>query len=514
MISLPEYPYPLSIALVSIVLLWTVLGKKKSKDSIPTVPYNLPWIGSGFDIARNGIGGWVRKNVHYGPVFRAYISGCSVVFVTDPVAARQVLNSRETDITSVFHESFGKTSVSMRSRDAELFLPSMGAMHAAMENHFSVDKLGDMLFHAQQQIKQMIPSEKKILKCGLYEFISKIIYRVTVSQLVDIPELETDRFYHGMRLYLFNIRRFIFMRIDLQKYFYFRAFRAREAFVSQIKGHLIKTDLNESTADSPACKTSGQLGRYADAIFKKKGVSVDGRARLMLLDIWVALVNTLPTAFSLVFHLLENPIAKEAVLDEVRKIAQLSVANSSTVTFAGFSQDDLNKMVKLDSVLNETLRFDTTRDVVRHREVVKDCNLKLTLADGKKVEFSVDRGSKIATCPVITNRDEEVFLNAEEFVWDRFVPRQDGHKPVEFFKSGKLLPYPFDAFANGPFYCPGRNFARIIIKAVVANLLLECDVRFAAASSRNSHAIHEAQTISWFKPLAPDMDVEIELRHY
>jgi len=503
-----EEPYYLAVASMFFLGVAALLRKKRSKcasSTIPLVPYILPWFGSAFNVARMGLKEWLIQNLHRGPIFKAHIYGRSYVFVTDPVAARQILNSKETDVSSILQEAFGKKSVSVPSREAALYLTDVGPIHNMIEKHFSTDRLNEILIQSQQQIKTMIPSDGKTHECGLFDFIAKIVYRVTLSQLFAIPELETDQHFNGMRLYLYHIRRFCFMQFDFLKYIYFGAFRAREAFVSQIKQHLIKNDSHVSVGVTN--NTKGNLGFDADAFLKKKGVSVDGRARLLLVNIWVSLVNTFPTVFSLVYRLLENPLAKEAVLEEVRNIAQRRGTN------ADFTQEDLNKMVILDAVLTETLRFDTTRDVFRYRQSERDLNLRLALADGKKVEVFVGKGSRIITCPLITNRDEDVFENANKFVWDRFVPRHDGHA-VEFFKSGKLLPYPVDAFASGPFYCPGRNFARVLTKALVANLLLECDIKYAPCASQNSRAFHEAETISWHKPLAPDVDIDIELRPF
>merc|ERR1712154_128173 len=62
--------------------------------------------------------------------------------------------------------------------------------------------------------------------------------------------------------------------------------------------------------------------------------------------------------------------------------------------------------------------------------------------------------------------DETVFENPTSFQYDRFLPNKVFTK-----QDGKVLSNPVRAFGGGTTMCPGRKFARIEIKAFVAELL-------------------------------------------
>jgi cytochrome P450 len=231
-------------------------------------------------------------------------------------------------------------------------------------------------------------------------------------------------------------------------------------------------------------------------------MSVDARARAIGGFIHAAMINTIPTAFWLIFHILENRKVYDEIVDEV-------LASGPVDAAAGvFSNDELKKMVKLDSMLTETLRLDNTSNSFRFRIVEHDLDLKLSLLDGRKMNFSVKKNTMVMTCPTLLHHDEEVFENAEEFKWDRFVPV--GDKPIEFRKGGRLISNPVDAFGGGPVYCPGRNFARGEIKAIVALMLLEYDLRFADGAVPPKPPMYDNQSFQYHG--VPAHDVVFELR--
>jgi len=507
--NLLSFAFPLSffhafIGLAFLTVLFSLIRKKRSKDTgdVPIVPYRLPWFGSALDIARYGLKVWLKnKSLQYGPVFRAYISGTAYLFVIDPIASRQVLNMKDTDVSLYAQEFVFKNAMMMRHKDVDNYLSAGDKVnHLLIENHFKTNALSDILYQAQRDMRQMLPPNQNGTKCGIYDFVGKIIYRIVVSELVDIPELLTDRSFEYFNALIVRVNALTFTHVYRQKYVEPRAYHAREFLVSIIKKHLCD-HVEEST-------TKGEIGRGGDAFLKGKGVSIDGRARLMLANLWVALFNILPTAFWLVHHILEDPVAKQAVVEEIRKIGQNRKEKSSNNNTI-FTHDDLNEMYMLESMLLETFRFDTTREIFRLRRAVGHLDLQLSMADGKKVQVSVDRGSKIITCPPLSNRDDEVFQSADKFVWNRFAPTCAG--PVEFRKNDKILPNPIDIFGSGPHYCPGRNFARGLLKALIANLLLQYDICFSENGDKKIPGLYKSVAISMFKTTAPDTDVEIEL---
>jgi hypothetical protein len=328
MISFQEYPF--SIALVTMALLLTIAVKKKSKKSqnksnLPMVPYALPWFGSAFSIKRmGGIIKWA-KSTYCGPIFQAYIAGRTYIFVTDPIAARQLLNLNRTDLYSPITELFGKFS-GLPPQDNKMLVSACVRFHGMIANSANSGNVTDTIVQGQHQIIQMISSQMKAgwTKSGLYELVGKMTYNVTVAQLFGIPELDTDYHFRGMHTILHDMFIFGATHPLIQKYSHPKAFSAREAIISSIKQHLIKIDrTNENSG------ISGGLVPSVNTLFKEKGIGIDKRARMMFPILLASLVNLMPTAFWLFYHIIGKPIAKQNIQDEIRKIMQLKDANAS-----------------------------------------------------------------------------------------------------------------------------------------------------------------------------------------
>jgi hypothetical protein len=419
--------------------------------------------------------------------------------VTDQVAAHQILNAKDSDITMKnIDEILVKKAAAVKASDAKIAL-SLNYYSIHHKHLMTEDVLSNMLFDMQKILHSEMPTAGNAwVKCGLKHF-GRMMIRATIAQTVDIAGLESDELLNCIQLFIKRIDDVMFRSPFLQKYVCSEVVSAREKVVSHIREQLIQED----TSSRSGQRSTGGLRRDMDALSKKSGISVDGRARGILLFIFAAINNTGPVVQSIFYHLLENSTAYKEVLDEVVNISQ---HESEKKLIDGFTLRELNEMVKLDSMLTETLRLDNTRNAYRFRRVARDLDLKLALSTGKKVEFFATRGSTVVTCPPIMNCDEDVFTSAEEFRWDRFLARNG--KAVEFRKNGSLLSSPVEAFGGGSHLCPGRNLARALAKSLVAKILLEYDIRFVDDVIPEKAKIKKKYSYG----RSPNMDITIELR--
>jgi hypothetical protein len=90
--------------------------------------------------------------------------------------------------------------------------------------------------------------------------------------------------------------------------------------------------------------------------------------------LWAANGNSIPTTFWTLFHLLENPVAWDAVKKEVQMHLPVHALDMTTPTSIdakdfsldkGWSTDDLNRCVLLGSALDEAMRLAASSMLLR-----------------------------------------------------------------------------------------------------------------------------------------------------
>jgi cholesterol 7alpha-monooxygenase/oxysterol 7-alpha-hydroxylase len=469
----------------------------------------LPWIGSALDIGGDLLG-WTKRCIEkYGPVFGAHIAGRSYIFVTDPFAARQVLNAKASDMSwRVVRRKVTRNALMMTLSDSEFLSRNDCKSRTILNKHLlQSDNLAILLDNYQKYIKEnMFPqldnsvetlNANGWLKKGMYDFVGQIVWNATLVTLYGMPDLATKDCFEFLckfdeRFHKFGQSRFFQWRHKEQ-------YHAREQYLSKVRESMKRRDAIDSRPAHP----KPLLGIELDNWMKDCEMDIDSRSKGIAANIHASVLNSIPTAFWLLFHILENRTAYDAIVEEVRETRQVNA------TVAVFSADELKRMVKLDSMLTETLRLESTNSKFRLRLVERDLpDLNLPLVDGSMMQFSVKKNTIVMTCPTLMHLDEEVFENAREYKWDRFVP--SGDKPIEFRKGGKLIINPVEAFGGGPVYCPGRNFARGEIKAIIALLLFEYDLRFADGVVPTKPAMLDNKTSQ--NHGVPAHDVVFELR--
>ena len=469
------------------------------KKNPPSVRYLLPWFGSALSIGSDLLGWIERQSECHGPLFSAYIGGKTFIFVCDRKAGMRVINSKSSDLSDREGKyKLQRNALGMTHLDASDISKSTEKKEIQTRHLLRLNVLPILLENYQKHILfnvyPNILQDKNVngqdwMKKGILDFFGEAIWRATVTVLYELPELDS---YEAFKLAMTFDENFLkFSNSRLFQRMHWKQYKAREDIIGLVKNALKKRDQHGDEANP----FKEKVGMELDHMSKKMGMNLDGRARFQVLSIHAAVLNTVPTTFWTVYHLLENPDAYNAVVEELQQIKKKSKF---------FSMDALNEMTKLDSVLMETLRLDSTEKQFRMRTVERDFDLELPFDDGTKKSFPVKKGTTVVTVPPLMNRDEEVFENAQSFQWDRFA------KQTVFKKNNKVIQSPVEAFGGGPTMCPGRNFAKVEIKALVASILCEYEVRFAKGLDAEKPGLRDKKL--YFSFGVPESDVEIEFR--
>ncbi|ERF71974.1 hypothetical protein EPUS_07444 [Endocarpon pusillum Z07020] len=140
-----------------------------------------------------------------------------------------------------------------------------------------------------------------------------------------------------------------------------------------------------------------------------------------------------------------------------------------------WSKATLAKMYRLDSVLRETLRFDPLDALTLQRKAMKD----VVTEDGLLLE----RGTNVAISSYTIHRDEENYPSAEVFDPFRFSRATDERSSRD--SSSSITPSEtYLPFGHGRHACPGRWFARMKLKLLVAYIFMNYDIQPVAPKPR------------------------------
>ncbi|EPQ60474.1 cytochrome P450 [Gloeophyllum trabeum ATCC 11539] len=187
--------------------------------------------------------------------------------------------------------------------------------------------------------------------------------------------------------------------------------------------------------------------------------TVDGWTRRMMV-INFAAIHTSSMSFTIaLFHLAANP---EAYLQPMREEVE-------TVTKEeGWSKASMQKMRKLDSFLRESQRLTGLDALALNRKVMKP----FMLSDGTRLPI----GTHIACAAMCTHSDNENYVSADVFDGFRFanMREEDGESIKYQFVSTSTDYVPF---GHGRHACPGRFFAAAELKAMLAHLVINYDVK-------------------------------------
>ncbi|NRB41410.1 MAG: cytochrome P450 [Pseudomonadales bacterium] len=194
---------------------------------------------------------------------------------------------------------------------------------------------------------------------------------------------------------------------------------------------------------------------------------------------WAAQSNTVAIAAYTVFHVMRDPAVKEIIVQEVTAAVQKS---SATTRLAKplITQGVLDKMPKLDAVIDETLRLYSTgfnmRQIAQTVEQRID-SVDIGLDSGRVL--SLDAAEFVAIYPRFMHMHPDIYSRPEQFQWDRFLGKQG---PNKFSYQSKPIKNSLSVFGGGVGMCPGRHFARNEFKLIVAALINDFDLEILDAT--------------------------------
>ncbi|KAI9797225.1 MAG: hypothetical protein M1835_001581 [Candelina submexicana] len=158
-----------------------------------------------------------------------------------------------------------------------------------------------------------------------------------------------------------------------------------------------------------------------------------------------------------------------------------------------FTKAGLDKMVRTDSAIRESMRLSSLTSKGLDRTIV--AKEGLTMEDG----VFLPQGTKVGTALYSIHRDESFYTNANKYDAFRFSrPLEEAKQDLSVIEAAPALgDMPQNApltqtsdtfleFGHGRHACPGRFFASVQLKLLIASLVLNYDVKPLATRPENT----------------------------
>lgn len=233
--------------------------------------------------------------------------------------------------------------------------------------------------------------------------------------------------------------------------------------------------------------SAGHLVKGIHKHTTKYGLSYEDMARFELATVIAMLVNTLPSAFWLLYYIYKDEKLLEDLRTEVATIVQPNEFASGVVARTIPVADLKTRCPLLNSTWLEILRHHA--DGSSFREVTAD-----TILDQR---YLLKKGNVVQMPAIVIHNDVSVWgPDAAQFNAYRFLADDDtkSEKPDaesdQRRRQAKSVPGAFRAFGGGQTLCPGRHFVTTELLSLTAMMIMRFD--FAHGSGKT-----EWPTLGW-----------------
>ncbi|KAK4464954.1 putative cytochrome P450 E-class, group IV [Cladorrhinum samala] len=242
-----------------------------------------------------------------------------------------------------------------------------------------------------------------------------------------------------------------------------KALRARLRAGEELLRPLLAERRNLSDTEE---KPEDMLQWILDGQSKYRPYSTEELARVQLTLSFAAIHTTTMTATNTLYNL--------AVYPEYIPILREEISSVLSTTGGVFTSQALQNMKRLDSFIKESMRIDPPGATSFNRKVLKS----FALSSGQVIPAGV-----IIEVPAeALTRDPEIFPNPDTFQPWRFYDlrselRNEGEADKAAQHQFASIGQTVLTFGYGRHACPGRFFAANEIKMIVANILMQYDVK-------------------------------------
>ncbi|TFY68008.1 hypothetical protein EVJ58_g1278 [Rhodofomes roseus] len=202
------------------------------------------------------------------------------------------------------------------------------------------------------------------------------------------------------------------------------------------------------------------------------------RLVIRIMTINITAINTSSMTFTnAMFYLAAHPEWLKPLRDEVEEVTKAE----------GWTKDSVNRFAKIDSFLRESQRYCAlgTSELIRpiahnahtHRLIIAESLRRTAMQDYTFSDGTfIPKGTKVAIPMHAIHHDEDIYPHADVFdPWRWSEIRKDDTEATKFQMVSTGPEHV--AFGHGRHGCPGRFFVASELKAMLAHLVLNYDIK-------------------------------------
>ncbi|KAM6989442.1 cytochrome P450 7B1 [Tautogolabrus adspersus] len=469
---------PLLLLLLGLLsLLLCLLRRRKRREGEPPLINGwIPYIGKALEFGRDANRFLDKHKRKFGDIFTVQMAGKYMTFVMDPLLFPNIIkHGRQLD----FHEFSNKvapmtfgyppTNSVKFPRMQEQISRSFQLLQGDNLTILTESMMGNlMLLFRQDYLGEGAGQEGCWRSSRMYEFCNSVMFEATFLTMYGRPV--TAPRHNGT-----SVLREDFVRFDSMF----------PLLIAQIPIGLLRRTktirqklINNFLPHRMSCwsHTSQFIQRRSEVLEQYDTLRDTDKAAHHFAMLWASVGNTIPACFWSMYYLVSHPEALAVVRQEIHDVLKLSEVEFSSDRDVTLSREQLDKLLFLESAINESLRLSSAS--MNIRVVQEDFSLRL---DAER-SVAVRKGDIIALYPQSMHMDPEIYEEPQMFRLDRFI--QDGKEKTDFFKDGQKLKYYLMPFGSGSSMCPGRYFAINEIKQFLCLMLLYFDLQLEAGQSQ------------------------------
>ncbi|XP_076837961.1 cytochrome P450 7B1 isoform X2 [Brachyhypopomus gauderio] len=472
--------FTLFFCVASLFILNIMFGRRRREGEPPLIRGWIPFLGKALEFRKDSYQFLQRVQRKHGDIFTVLIAGKYMTFVMNPLLYPAVIKQGKQLDFHKFTDVAASTAFSyppmhnerfpgMRERVQKGFLLLQGSAL----NHLSLRMMENLQLVLRRYFlsKQAEEPDCHWHKEWLYEFCDYVMFEATFLTLYGRPpDTNTDGHKHSLKESWTDGLREDFKKFDRM----FPLLLARVPIsllgkTKYVREKLIRFFHPHRMADwvSPSefIRTRIEMLQQYDEL-----KDLDKAAHHFAI-LWASVGNTIPACFWCLYHLLSNPQAQASVREEIVGVIGVEEAKAICHHDILITREQLDRMIYLESAVNESLRLSTSS--MNIRVVQEDFCLRLN----PHSSVCVRKGDIVALCPQSTHQDPDIYLHPQRYIFDRFV--EDQKEKTEFYKGDQKVRYYHMPFGSGASMCPGRFFAVNELKQFVCIILLICDMQLA-----------------------------------
>ncbi|XP_074543961.1 cytochrome P450 7B1 [Halichoeres trimaculatus] len=469
---------PLLLLLLGLVslLLCRLRRRKRRAGEPPLINGWIPYIGKALEFGRDANGFLDQLQRKHGAVFTVRMAGKYMTFVMDPLLFPNIIkHGRQLD----FHEFSNKvapmtfgyppTNSGKFPRLQEQISRSFQLLQGDNLTLLTESMMGNlMLLFRQDHLGEGAGPEGGWRSGSMYEFCNSVMFEATLLTIYGRP-VAAPR-HSGMSVLREDFVRFDSMFPLLMAQIPIGLLRRTKAVREKLINYFLPHRM------SCWSQTSQFIQRRSEVFEQYEALRDVDKAAHHFAILWASVGNTIPACFWSMYYLVSHPEALEVVRQEILEVLELSGVEFSSDRDVALSREQLDKLLYLESAINESLRLSSAS--MNIRVVQEDFSLRLDA----QCSVAVRKGDFIALYPQSMHMDPEIYDDPQTFQLDRYL--QDGREKTDFYKDGQKLKYYLMPFGSGSSMCPGRYFAMNEIKQFLCLMLLYFDLQLEAGQSR------------------------------